>query len=1293
MDQTLLTSAQKRELLRDLLKREGPVPLQPRKKSYPLSSAQLRMWFLHQLEPLSGRYHVSHAVRLDGPLDVEAFRWAVQQCTKRHDALRTTFRLEDGEPVQIVAPTVSVDLSIVEASESQAQRILETESARPFDLEQGPLIRTGIIRLTAQAHFAYVVMHHIVSDGRSLDLFLGDLTALAIGHELRKPANLPVVTHQYQDYAAWQRGQNDSLACRKQIEDWKARLSEAPPLLRLPTDRLRPERLSDRGSRVPLSIDDDTARGFREFCRQEGVTLYAGLLAAFQTFLARYSGEETIVSGFPVANRMRREWQHVIGFFANTVAVATKVDSGLPFRSLLQPVSAQLIEALAHQDLPFDVVVEAVQPPRSLSHHPIFQAVLLLEEQSQEIRLGPLRVSPVEVASSFTKFDLTLVLKSWRSGALAGYVEFSTDLFDASTIERMGRHFGTLLASIVANPDCAAGDLPLILPEEAKSIAVDWNATRRDYPRDSSVHRLFEATVRQYADATAIVHGARRVTYRELNSAANRMAHALLASGVKPGDRVAIALPQSVEAVVAILAVLKAGGVYLVLDPADISLRNDELVRDCGAVLTVTSGMKLDGGSAEDLPWDGSGSDAAYVMYTSGSTGPPKGVLVPHRAIARLVINTNYVDIQPGDRIAQISTLTFDAFTFELAGALLNGAEMVLIPREVALTPAAFAGAAYEHRLTIGFFTATLFNHLVSTAPESFLSFRSVLVGGEAVDPKWFARLFQAGYTGQLVNAYGPTEATTFSICNVLTCWENETAPVPVGRPIANSTAYVLSRNLSPVPPGVVGEICVGGDGVALGYMNDEAATREKFVRSPFVEGERLYRTGDLGRYRPNGEIECLGRMDRQLKIRGFRIEPGEVERTIESHPEVDRAAVIAVGKDSTERTLSAYVVRTADSSLSSDELHEWLQGRLPAYLVPARIMTLAELPLTRNGKLDETRLPLQETTERITRLLTPIESLVIEAWKRVLNVEQLQPEDDFFRMGGTSLSAMRMLTDLERTLGRSVPVALILRTSTVQGFARAIEVRSDGTSSKLFCIRHGDPSLPPVVLVHAGADYRDVLQELAIPNEIWSLWQDKMSGSPTLQQIAAHHADELSSTFGARPVIFGGYCLSGMVAFELARQRWQQTGNAAPVILFDVPSPRYYRSHSWPRRITKAGEYVAYQGKRWFSLAASERSDLLRAWRTRIGTRRLAGAEPYAEGINTEVFFNAARSYNPERYPGKVVLLRAAMRPADDRDLGWAAYAGSVEVHDTPCGHDEILKAPHAGRAADAAADAVSAY
>ena len=929
-------SPDRRQILERALRQEpappkGAIPRRRSNESLPLSFAQQRLWFLEQFAPGSSFYNVDNALRLRFPVDVQALERSYNETVRRHEALRTTFHAVDGKPVQVIAETLHLPLTIrdlrhvPDTERERAMLDIATEEARcPFDLSRGPLVRTTLVQLDVADYVLLLTMHHIVSDGWSMDVFAKEIRDLYSAFCLRRPSPLPELPIQYADFAVWQREWLDGEVFERQLAYWRKQLADLPTL-QLPTDRPRPAVMTYRGARHSVVIPDALSEKLKALSRQEGATLFMTLLAAFQLLLHRYTGQDDVAIGSPIANRNRTETEGLIGFFVNTLVMRTDLSGAPSFRELLARVRQTALEAYGHQDMPFEKLVDELHPDRDLSRNPLFQVCFqLFNVQSVSESL----VQPVTVEAGIAKFDLRFdLLVSPRN--LRGFFEYSTDLFEASTIARMAGHFVNLLEAIVADPEQRISRMPFLGPAERRQLVREWNETRSEYPRDRCVHELFEAQVERSPDGIAAIFGDERVTYGELDRRANRLAHLLRSRGVGPAARVGIFLERSLDMVVALLGVLKAGGAYVPLDPEYPRERLAFILRDSGASLLVThsvlrSGLPedtaevvcidldpaADAGSA-DLPSRTSAENLAYVMYTSGSTGTPKGVAVAHRAVTRLVCDTNYIALGPADHVAQASNASFDAATFEIWGALLHGARLVGIPKDVLLAPRDLASVLEAERITVLFVTTDLFNQLVREVPGIFRSLRTLLFGGSAVDPRWVREVLAHGRPQRLLHVYGPTESTTFASWYEIRTVAEDATTIPIGRPVANTQLYVLDRYGDPAPIGVAGELHVGGDGLARGYLNRAEMTAEKFVADPFVDdpAARLYRTGDLARWDRDGNIEFMGRLDRQVKVRGFRIELDEVESMLRGHPMVLEAAVLAREDLPGDKRLAAYVV------------------------------------------------------------------------------------------------------------------------------------------------------------------------------------------------------------------------------------------------------------------------------------------------------------------------------------------------------------------------------------------------
>ncbi|HEX5884421.1 MAG TPA: amino acid adenylation domain-containing protein [Pyrinomonadaceae bacterium] len=1037
----------------------------------PLSLAQQRLWFLHQLDPGNDPYFLPFYYELTGPLDVSALERGLNEIIRRHEILRTVFKESDSNVVQSVLPSLTLalpkfdltQLPTTQAAE-EVQRLLDAEAARPFDLQQGPLLRAMLLKKSDEEHGLSLVVHHIVMDGWSIEILLGELRALYEAFSANEPSPLPDLPLQYADFAVWQREWIAGGVLEEQLAYWKKQLSGDLPMLEVPTDHPRPQRMTYRGADSDFYLTQDQVERLNELAHREGATLFMTLMAALLTLLHRYTGQDDIILGAANAGRNHAEIEKLIGFFVNTLVLRTDLSGNPKFSELLGRVREVALGAYEHQDVPFEKLVEELQPERDMSRHPFFQVMVNFQNAPPETPASHgLTITPIDIGNQ-TRFDLELHLWAEPDG-LIGNLIYSTDVFEQPTIARMLRHVETLLDGIAANPEARLSELPLLTKEEQEQFR-EWNQTSSEYERDQCVQQLVETAVARQPDAVAISYGAEQITYRELNTRANQLAHYLRRRGVGPDVRVGVLVDRSVELIVALLAVLKAGGTYVPLDGGYPAQRLRFMLEDAGVTLLLTKRGQpevLTEGEVIylDHGWEQFGSerhenpsvvtsagDLAYVMYTSGSTGQPKGVGVTHRAINRLVRNTNYVQLDESDRIAQVSNVSFDAATFEIWGALQHGAQLVGIDKETMLSPAEFKRALADQNISAMFLTTALFNQIAQSLPDTFAPLRYLLVGGEALDPPSMRRVVELGKPRHLLNGYGPTESTTFATWYEVRHVEANARTIPIGKPLSNTETWVLDQHMQLAPVGVTGELYIGGDGLARDYLRRPELTAEKFVPHPYTTepGARLYRTGDLVRYLSDGNIEFLKRVDQQVKMRGFRIELGEIEAALQEHPAVRESIVMVREEIPGDKQIVAYVVRDNPQDETSTqqfvpELRNWLRARLPAYMMPSSFVVLDELPLNANGKVDRRALPAPDASqyageETFIAPRTPEEKTIAEIWAEVLDGRPVSVEANFFDLGGHSLLATRVVSRIREKCGVELPLRLLFDSPTVAALA-----------------------------------------------------------------------------------------------------------------------------------------------------------------------------------------------------------------------------------------------------------------
>lgn len=1327
------------------------IPRRPAGAELPLSLGQERLWFLDQLEPGTPVYNLCHAVRLQGPLVLPALEQALNLIVARHESLRTNFQAEDGRPLQVVSPVrvlslVVADLtkSPVEHREAELKTRLQAEARRPFDLATDSLIRALVVRLSPLDHVVLLTMHHIISDGWSLGVLFRELAKGYVGFCRGESPVLTDLPVQFGDYALWERQQFHGLGFAEALSFWKQQLGGVLPNLELPIDHPRSSTAVARGALRSLTLSNAVTEGIKSLGQQEGATLFMTLLAAFNVLLYRWTGADDIVVGSVVAGRRKVELEKLIGFFVNTIVLRSNLKGDPTFRTLLQRVRDFSFSAIAHQDLPFDVLVQELRPDRAVSRNPLFQVMFVVQNAASTTAEMPnLAVETLDVDTATAKFDLTLSVVEAPEGLRVG-LEYNADLFEAATIEGLLGCFERLVASIVAGPDRAIADLAWVSPSEQQRIVREWNRTAVDFPRDRTIHDVIEARVAAAPDRPALSFAGTTLTYQELNDRANQLAHHLRAAGVGPDTLVAICFERSPRMIIALLAILKAGGAYVALDPSYPPDRLAFMLADAQppVVLTTAALRRVipagDGTlpafriietdtkateiglrpTANPEPLAGA-THLAYVCYTSGSTGRPKGVGIIHRAVLRLLLNVDYIDLGPEDVFTQLSNSAFDASTFEIWGSLMHGGRLVIVPPAVILSPPDLFTFLAAEGVTVTLITTAVFNQLVEFRSDFFRSLRVVLFGGEAANASAVRAVLRGGRPQRLINAYGPTEATTLATTYEVRDLPADAATVPIGRPIANTTVYVLDPRGQPVPVGVAGELYIGGVGVARGYLRRPELTAERFVADPFEPGPeaRLYRTGDRVRWRPDGNLEFIGRFDRQVKIRGFRIELGEIETVLERHPRVKQAVVEIRESDSGDYRLVAYVA-AADTALEPTELRHHLQTQVAEHMIPGAWVILDTLPLNANGKVDRAALPAPQTASRAEHVAPrdDTERQLVEVWSAVLSVERVGVRDRFFELGGHSLLAVQMVARLEKAFGKKLPVAAIFQHGTIEELAPLLRSGATSYASATSIVAvQAQGERPPLYLVHGVGGgmfwgYANLARHLGPEQPLLAFKSRGLEGLPefeTIEELAAQYVADLRTRQAAGPYRIGGYCFGGIVAYEMARQL-EAMGETAGVLALincsppNTPYDRIPQPTTWRWRMKFVRNVGYWLGCVVFRWTLAERLEFAR-WKWRVLRKRFRGGggrdvdslgvTDLDEMVNLDAYsedqrrlwqthVNALRRYQPQPYGGRVTLLRTcghALRCSFEDHYGWGPLAGGgVTVLVVPGGHGNILDEPH---------------
>ncbi len=1326
------------------------VPAIPGRESAPLSYAQQRLWFLDLMQPGNSLYNIPIAVHLHGVLDTKALQQSVNHILERHPVLRTRFeRKQDGEPRQVVVPELELGLPIVEVQGSsdeekweEVKALAGEESQRGFDLSTGPPIRAQVLRISERDHVIFLTLHHIVTDEWSQGILVRELTVAYSAFVQGVQPALPPLPFQYLDYAAWQREWLQGERLQQQLSYWKAQLSGCSEVVELPRDHVRPASPVYGGSRYAFSFESGLGGDLRRSAREADVTLFMLLLAALRVLLWRYTGQRDVNIGTPVANRTPQEAEKLIGLFVNTLVMRTPMHDLEPFDQLLKRTKETAVSAYAHQELPFERLVQELQPERDSGHSPLFQVMFAFQAPSRKsVNIDGLELRPLEIERNSAKFDLTFFVED-GADELSGVVEYRNGIFEKETIERMVRHWKQLLSAIVGRPSTPIWQLPVLSPEEYRQIVFEWNETAEEhFPQDNILH-AFEAQARKTPDAVAAILQQQHLSFAELNERSNQLgAYLKRTQQVGTEDLVAICLERTPEVLVAMLGILKAGAAYVPLDLSCPPERLQHIIDDAGLRVLISSeqllsrlalcpGTKIcldrdwDQITAEQAPRFPSPfpENLAYVIYTSGSTGRPKGVMVTHRGLANYALwSSRAYRMSEGNGAPAHTSISFDLSVTSIYCPLLTGRPVVFMPEGA--DPGALADILNAHesfslvKLTPAHVEMLNYNFSRNGAAHP----RALIIGGEALHFEALNGWRMHAPGTRLINEYGPTETVVGSSIYEVQPGDPYFGTVPIGRPIAATRMYLLDANLQPVPIGVAGEIYIGGAGVARGYWNRPDATAEKFIPDPFSTkpGARLYRSGDLGKCRPEGTIEYLGRTDDQIKLRGFRIEPGEIESHLTSFPGVSRVSVIVREDNPGDKRLVAYVVANNSAEmLDSEAMRAHLRSRLPGYMVPSSVVQLQELPLTASGKLDRKALPAMQQSRLPARLL-PHDELELKLtilWEELLNVTPVGRRDSFFSLGGHSFLAVALLNRIKEQFGQELPLSVLFEDPTIEHLGEALRRSYHPTERSNLVQIQPKGEETPIFFVHAisgGALCYLPLARLLSDRPFYGLQaidlEDQNRTAPlSIEERAAQYLQAIRKARPQGPYLLGGWSFGGYVAFEMARQLRQQDEDVGLLALLDIEGwidgeDPAQRDDVELLLVTANDAIQNEEPSLVFSL--SEIQKIAPEERLPQLLDVMIKAKVLPAHVTVQQIQNYLRSYRERDaslrqyrlspYDGTVTLIRTTDRPPpaaksgldpEDPTLGWSALSTSpVQVLFVPGSHYNMIYAPHVEHVANA--------
>ncbi|BDA68765.1 hypothetical protein CAL7716_029310 [Calothrix sp. PCC 7716] len=1315
------------------------IPKRQDGKNIPLSFSQQRLWFIDQLYHSSSFYNIPIAFHIQGNLDIVALEQSLNEILKRHEVWRTNFRLVNGEPVQEIAPLLTWDLSIINLEhlsgkdwESEVKNLAAQEAKKPFNLAKGLLVRATLLRLSQKEHVLLVTMHHIITDGWSCGVFLRELSTLYAAFFTNQSSPLPELPIQYADFAVWQRASIQGEFLATQLNYWKQQLKGELPVLQLPTDRPRPNVSTFTGAKQYFTFSKALTNALKQLSQQADTTLFMSLLAAFNVLLYRYTDQEDILIGSPIANRNRAELEGMLGLFVNTLVLRNNLSGNPSFRELLHRVREVTLDAYAHQDLPFEMLVEELQPERDLSRNPLYEVMFVLQNTPSSVQeVSGLTLRTLEFDSGTAQLDIFLSMSESEEG-LAGCLEYNTDIFDSTTITQFINNFQTLLENIIVNPEQHLSELSLLTAFEQEQLLFEFNQTRADYPQDVSLHKLFEQQVKLTPDFVALISESEEITYHQLNHRVNQLAHYLQKQGVTKETLVALCLERDLDMVVVILAILKVGGVYIPLDPSYPVERLNFMLSDSQASLLITKQEileKLPLSTAKTVSLDihkeeiarensenliniCSSNNLAYIIYTSGSTGTPKGVLGTHRGTVNGLhwLWRTYPFTQ-GEVCCQKTAISFVDSVWEIFAPLLRGIPTVIISNSTVLDPQLFIESLARYKVTRIILVPSLlrlfldnYSHLVKKLSQ----LKFWITSGEALSVRLVQSFRQLMPFAKLINLYGSSEVSANATYYDTSLLPNQAHCIPIGRPIDNTQIYVLNRDLQLTPIGVIGELYVGGDGLAKGYLHRPDLTQKRFIDNSFMPGSKLYKTGDLVRYLQNGNLEYLGRRDEQVKIRGFRVELGEIATVIAQHPDVQESVVIASDAQENQR-LIAYVV--TDKQDITTQMLSYLQQKLPNYMLPSALIVLDALPLTPNGKVDKRALPnseiiLSNTNKSFVAPRNFTELALVKLWENLLNTSPVGVTDNFFDLGGHSFLAVRLMSQIYDKFGHNLPLSTLFENPTIEKLTTIVsQPFRESSSSPLVAINSSGDKIPFFCIHGAGGNispYFNISRRLGEDYPFYALEDTLEQNKPeiiSVEETASRYLQEIRKVQPDGLYLLGGHCYGGVLAFEMAQQLQKEGDTVGLLVIIDAILPETIiepTDDDDAKFLLRIAESMKTDSNVDFSVPFEELRDLPLTEKLNLINKKenfiFSDAEiqdflSYYKLFKLHV--QAMRNYVPQVYPQSITLFRASEEIIHDFDnpewytsdplLGWGKCSSQpIKTIDIPGDHFSIFVEPH---------------